>query len=321
MRPPTFYFAIGDRPRPRDLAVALAVGQRHFLMPFTSTILPLLRDESGISVVVDSRAWPPNDPNRPSLEAYVRHLLTWRRPCGSWGNLAWAAAYDHLRDPNRSQHDYHRLLALLDEHDAADCPIVPVRHYDVAHGATAAARDILLDFTLDVTGTRADLIDDGADLDRPGYAIGALVPVLRPTCPAEERDAAAEWLRDLTDALEQEGEEDDSGYVDLELLKLHVFGIGQPDILRTSPLIASFDSSGPARMASFGWKKIQPTYNPAYGLSAEKLQRSREARLAYWLIRYRDAVGLPWRKVAEAELLDDRHQPAAVQHGLALAFA
>ncbi|HEU4325504.1 MAG TPA: hypothetical protein VFS21_20330 [Roseiflexaceae bacterium] len=314
--PPRFFFAIGDRPRPRDLIVALAVGQRDFLVPFTSTILPALRDHPEVQVAVDSRAWPPDDPDRPSLDAYVRHLLSWRKPDGSWGNLAWAAAYDHLRDPGRTQADLGRLLGLLSAAGAADCPIVPVRHYDRAAGRRAA-EDILLDFAVGAAGARADLIDGCGDLDRPGYGIGALVPVLRPIATTEERATAAEWLRDLRQTLEHEAE--DAG-VDLELLGLHLFGIGQPALVN-APFVASFDSSGPARLAAFGWRKIRPTFQPAYGLAAEKLQRSREARLAYWLMRYRESVGLPWCAVPAGELLDDVQQPAVVQHSLALSFA
>jgi hypothetical protein len=33
MTPPTFYFAVGARPRPRDVLVAMLAGQRHFLAP------------------------------------------------------------------------------------------------------------------------------------------------------------------------------------------------------------------------------------------------------------------------------------------------
>ena len=58
-------------------------------------------------------------------------------------------------------------------------------------------------------------------------------------------------------------------------------------------------------MAMHGWQTISPRYTPAYGLSAEKLQTSREARLAYGLIAYRAALGLPWYPVDDADFQDD----------------
>ena len=107
---PTFYFALGARPARRDLAVALAVGQTEFLIPAGSTATAWLRVMEGVRVVLDSAAWPPGNPSRPSLEAYVDSLLSWRQADGAWGNLDWAAAYDHIGDPSRTQADHRRLI-------------------------------------------------------------------------------------------------------------------------------------------------------------------------------------------------------------------
>src|SRR5262245_24055893 len=126
---PTFCFAIGARPAAVDLETALAVGQRDFLIAVGSTITSMLQQLPGVRVVLDSAAWPPGNHNRPTLEQYVEAILDWRQPDGSWGNLAWAAAYDHIGDPAQTQRDYQRLLALLSEAGAADAPVVPVTYY------------------------------------------------------------------------------------------------------------------------------------------------------------------------------------------------
>ncbi|MEN9935719.1 MAG: hypothetical protein RLZZ387_2298, partial [Chloroflexota bacterium] len=53
------------------------------------------------------------------------------------------------------------------------------------------------------------------------------------------------------------------------------------------------------------WQTIAPRYTPAYGLSAEKLQTSREARLAYGLVAKHADLGRPWHPVADADFQDD----------------
>ncbi|MEI7770908.1 MAG: hypothetical protein WCI67_13000 [Chloroflexales bacterium] len=55
---------------------------------------------------------------------------------------------------------------------------------------------------------------------------------------------------------------------------------------------------------------LQTTYDPAFGLARAKLARSREARLALFLMRYRQIAGQPWRLVDETLLRDDGAQPA-----------
>lgn len=74
-----------------------------------------------------------------------------------------------------------------------------------------------------------------------------------------------------------------------------------------APLVMSFDSSGPARLALIGFDQgIGRAYTDAYGFSVAKLRRSREARLVYHVADYRARVGLPWQPVDAAALLDDR---------------
>lgn len=286
----------------------MMVGQYDFLIPVGATITETLRQHPDVGVVVDSAAWPPDNPERPSLDAYVDDLLAWRHADGSWGNLNWAAAYDHIRDPGRTQQDDYRLLGALADAGAEDCPIVPVTHYP-----GDAVMTIFIDFWHGPAGARADVVAHGGDLIRPGYAIGGLVPPLMPTQPRAVFDAATEWYADLVRELEQMVEEDG---IDEGLLQIHVFGIGRPSFVLRSPLVSSCDSSGPVQMARFGWQNIQPRYNLRYGLSPEKLQQSREARLAYWLMEYRARLGLGWRPVRDKDFRDDRVKPQFVQHSL-----
>jgi hypothetical protein len=81
-------------------------------------------------------------------------------------------------------------------------------------------------------------------------------------------------------------------------------------------LVTSFDTSGPIQQARFGWQKIAPSYDPSYGLTAAKLQTSRAARLAYWILRYRASGGLDWHPIAETHLPNDREPPPFIQQNL-----
>jgi hypothetical protein len=310
--PPTFYFALGSRPARRDYEIARAIGQRHFLVPFDSTAIPWLACDDG-HVVLDSRAWPPGDPTRPPLDAYIAALLGWRRAEGDWGQLDWAAAYDHIGDPGQTQADYYALMGALATAGAEDCPIVPVTHYP-----GRAVDTILIDMQLGPAGTRWDVTEwDGNPLTRPCYAVGNLVRPLSPIQPRAVFDDVEGWYAGLLRELEQISSEDaEEWWIEPALLRLHLFGVGRPDFVLRSPLIASFDSSGPARMACFGWPKIRPHYTPRYGISAEKLQLSRDARLAWWLMRYRDQVGLAWHSLDERDLVDDKVYPPVVEHTL-----
>jgi hypothetical protein len=285
--PPTFYFAIGARPRRRDLDVALAAGQRHFLVPVGSTAIPWLRHRPGVRVALDSAAWPPDNPSRPTLAAYVRSILAWQLPDGSWGNLDWAASYDHIGNPDATRRDHARLLELLRSYGAGDAPIVASVQYPEDAGAVVLR---------DAEGK----LRDGAAA-RPRFGVGGLVPHLSPTQPRAVFREADAWfdalLADLTSAV-------DAG-ADSDSVALHLFGIGRPGFVLRSPLIVSCDSSGPAQIAMHGWQTIAPRYTPAYGLSAEKLQTSREARLAYGLVAKHADLGRPWHPVADADFQDD----------------
>jgi hypothetical protein len=70
--PPIFYFACGARPCWRDVELAIACGQISFLVPALSRAANHLRRIPGIRVVLDSGAWPPDNPSRLSREAYAR---------------------------------------------------------------------------------------------------------------------------------------------------------------------------------------------------------------------------------------------------------
>jgi hypothetical protein len=90
----TFYFAIGRNYRKRDLDLALAMGQKHFLVPAGSLAARRLRRIPGVHVALDSGAYPPHAPGRITLAAYWREVLSWRQGRGDWGSLDWFASYD-----------------------------------------------------------------------------------------------------------------------------------------------------------------------------------------------------------------------------------
>jgi hypothetical protein len=286
--PPTFYFAIGARPRRRDLDVALATQQQHFLLPVGSTAIPWLRHRPGVRVGRFGLRGGQAALSSPTLAAYAQAILAWRLPDGSWGNLDWAATYDHIGNPTATIRDHARLLALLRARGAGDAPIIASVQYPEDAGA-AILRDVHQACHREPVTTR------------PRFGIGGLVPVLRPTQPRVVFQEADAWfdtmLDDLTAAI-------DAG-ADPQSLGLHLFGIGRPGFVLRSPLVVSCDSSGPAQMAMYGWQTIASHYTPAYGLSAEKLQTSREARLAYGLVAYAAALGLPWYPVDDADFQND----------------
>lgn len=299
-----FYFAISSRPRKRDLQIARLVGQTHLLVPAGSLGARMLRHRHEFNVVLDSWAWPPHNPERPTLDGYWREVKTWRNGDGSW-RCDWFAAYDTIGDGGQTQQDYNTLLTMMDADDLADAPLVPVTHYP-----GVGAIDILVDYHLGHAGTRGDLVNsvDGC-LRRPGYALGGLVP-------ARYSDEADTWYGHLLAELEAATDDADAAYddwlLDPQLLNLHLFGVGRPSWVLRSPLVQSFDSSGPAQQARFGWPKIaQHGYTAIYGLTQAKLAHSREARLAYWLMHYRNAVGLPWTTVDETLLLNDGERMSA----------
>lgn len=284
---PIFYFAIGGRSMLSDLQIALAVGQRHFLVPAGSPMAETLRTYPApdIHVCLDSGAWPLTNPDRLSLEHYAESIMHWREPHGGWGRLDWAASYDHIGDEPATIHDDQRLRTALHEHGASNAPIVSVRHYP----------------------HRLDMPDATmAQSTIPCLAIGGLVPVLAATRTNAIKQQARTWYHTLLNDVHYQRPE----------AHCHLFGIGQPAMF-AHPGIQSFDCSTPARQAQLGWQNIAPTFNPLYGVSAAKLQQSRAARLAYWLIRYRDLAGMDWQACDDSLFAHDTtRRTAYVQHGL-----
>ncbi|WP_129676609.1 hypothetical protein [Candidatus Chloroploca sp. Khr17] len=311
--PPTFYFALGARARPYDLAIALHVGQRHYLVPAGSSTERLLARTPGVHVVLDSGAFPPGNTARLSLPYYAHRVANWCTPPPISPSvpapaLAWALSYDTMGNPLASERDDVRLTALLQTMGhGPDPPIVPIIHYP-GPGAAAIIGDLLRD--------REDCFDDeeraqvrqraawgfhdepDGFVDRPACAIGGLVP-------ARYARGATAWYAQLIIDLEAAAE------LDPFQRRIHLLGIGKPSWVCRSPLVLSFDSSGPARMAMIGFARgIGTAYTADYGISIAALRRSRSARLAYHLIRYRAQVGLPWNPIDEALLHADREVAA-----------
>ena len=286
-----FYFAIGAAFRQADLAIALACGQRHFLVPAGTLAAERLRAVPDIHVMLDSQAYPPKNPRRISLAAYWRAVLGWRRALGDWGALDCFAAYDTIGDLTQTARDGRALQHLIDR-DAPDAPLMPVAGYGMPIG----------------TAVQAILAHPAPAVGQPSYGVGGLAV-------ARYSAAAEAWYSALIDAL------DAADDAQLDGVRLHLFGIGKPSwVLRsTRGLVGSFDSSGPARLAGVkGWRGIARRYTPIYGVSVEKLQLSREARLYYHLASYRRSVGLPWNCLDEAQFVDDRTPPLGIQQALDL---
>jgi len=317
--PPVFFFALGARPCPNDLAIARLVGQRHFLVPAGSRAATLLRTMPDVTVALDSWAYPPDNPVRPGVARYAHSIAAWYRasrgcmdqrtpPCAEF---AWAVSYDTIGDAARSAADTARLEHLLQEIGVPgdDLPVVPVTHYpdgnvDAIIGAIRDTLACLDDVELEQLAHIQAL--DGWDpgpVDRPAWAIGGLV-IARYAAKAER------WYQDLLqelDAAETEG-------ISTFQRRIHLLGIGKPGWVLRSPLVMSFDSSGPARMAQIGFDLgIGRRYTDAYGLSVKKLRGSRAARLAYHLCDYRARVGLSWQHVRDDQIDDDRPRAAATE--------
>lgn len=285
MAPPTFYLAIGREYRLRDLDISLAAGQRHFLVTAGSLAARRLRETPDVHVALDCEAFPPNNPRRISLDTYWRAVLAWRRRDGSWDErLDWFSSYDTIGNLTQTVRDGERLRTLI-ARDAPDAPLMPCIGYPAP-----------VETVLEAVAARPL-----PGQTRPSYGVGGLAV-------ARYSNDADAWLTDVLAALDTLDDAVRDG------IRLHLFGISKPSWVLRSELITSCDSSGPARMAAIaGWGGIVGRYSAAYGVSAEKLQLSREARLAYWLASTRRSLGLPWRRVDEALFLDDARAPAGLQ--------
>jgi hypothetical protein len=300
---PIYCLAIGGAMTLRDLDVALACGQRHFLASVATPTVRHLRTIPDATVVLDSGAWPINNPQRPSLDAWWQELRRYRCGPGDYGNLAYALAYDHVGDPARSEEDSNTVMGKVFEREAAgDAPIVPVLQFPTSPQAIA------LDLECGWAGTRPDWVAGAGDFARPVYALGGLVP-------QRGNVEAVQWVKDvaeiLTDLI-------DEGW-NAEALGIHVLGSTRQVYL--DPLLEAgvpvwCDTSTPGRNAGFGIAAFgQNRYSDRYNIPWPLIKQSRFARLAYWLCRERDNLGLPWCSpdlawLAELPTLSPITQPA-----------
>ncbi len=126
--PPRYCFACGGAVTLRDVDVALACGQRDLLVSVGTSAARHLRQLPDVSVVLDSAAWPPGDPTRPSFDTWWQTLRAWRDGPADYGKLAYAIAYDTIGDPARTQRDYTTLMGRVFAR-AGDLPVVPVLGY------------------------------------------------------------------------------------------------------------------------------------------------------------------------------------------------
>lgn len=296
---PQFYFAIGRAPALRDWAVCRLVGQRHFLVPAGSPAERYLRAQPDVSVILDSGAYPPGNTARPSLRQYGWIVRWWS---GQLDRFAWAVSYDTLGNPAQSARDHDRLLD-LPWRWPDDIPVVPVRAYPHHRASDIFAEVLQLcdDFNDEENAQYERLLAAGelaAHGGRPACAVGGLAV-------ARYAKLSTTWYRQLLADLERAA----GAQVDVSECRLHLLGIGRPDWVN-HPLVQSFDSSAPARLASLGgWDSVRRYYDPAFGLSLAKLRRSREGRLALFLMRYRQIASQAWQPIDEALLRDDGAQP------------
>lgn len=273
------HFACGGDLTLRDLDVALACGQRDLLVSAGTPAVRHLRRLPGVSVVLDSAAWPPNNPARPSFDTWWQALRAWRDGPADYGNLTCAIAYDTIGHAAQTQRDYTCLMGRVFDR-AGDLPVVPV----LGFGGPPAA--ISLDILQGWAGARPDLVDGSAD--RPAYALGGLVPQRGSRAAVAWVQAVADALADLVDA---EG-------IDPDALGVHVLGSTRRAYL--DPLLelgipVSCDTSTPIHQALTGPAALAWGYTERYGLPHDLLLRSRYARVAFWLCRERDRLGLPWQ--------------------------
>jgi hypothetical protein len=320
---PIFYLAIGRDPRRRDLALCLDVGQRDFLVPAGTRRADLIRRTPGIRYVYDSGAWPIDNPGRISIPTYAKRLIEASEanfqsgPIDQRAWFDWGATYDHILSREATERDAAELHIQV---GGRDIGIVPIVHYP-----WATADDIIGQAIADLEMLDDDEVESfllGQHLgevigppDWPAVGIGGLVP----THYSRE---AAYWLDTLMDELGDCAERFASGQhsfdfgdgnirfsakdLDPFLRRVHLFGVAKPSwVLHPSGLCYSCDSSGPFQMAKYGWEKARTAPFEKYGYTADKLQKSREARLTMHLCHYRDRLGLPYSPIDEELLLDD----------------
>jgi hypothetical protein len=287
---PEYILALGPSPSLREIDVALAVGQRWFLASagtLAARYLALLPDDLHAHVVLDSYAWPIDNPERPSFGAWWLHARGWRRAPGDFGRLAYAIGYDIIGDAAATNSFYRHTLSRLEQRRILDLPMVPV----ITYGSSPAG--LAIDMLQGWAGVRDDLVDGSGVIERPFYAIGGLVP---------QRGSAVSvsWVRSLAGELAglcADGTEAEEPLCDPGHLGVHLLGSTRPDYWR--PLEAAgirvwCDTSTPLRQAGFGEGQLSWAYTDAYGLGRELLAHSRLARVAWWLCRERDRCGLPW---------------------------
>jgi hypothetical protein len=305
-----FYFAIGARSSEDDVLSAIQAGVHHLLVPGGSAMERRLRTcpdpaDAPLRVLLDSGAWPPDNPRRPTIHEYIWLVEHWQRFLPQ--RFAGAFAYDTIGDPVQSARDEATLRAVRWPGGAS--AIIPVGHYpqvtvDQIAGPMLRQLAAMDEATYERWWTVL-MEESGAPLRtaRPAFALGGMVP-------ANYSNALKVWYGQLLDDLVAVVEEEP---VPLDAVGLHLLGIASPAFTQ-HPLVRSFDSSGPATRAAYGVSHIAVDYRAGYGLSLKKLARSRQARIAYWCIRYLDQAGLTWRPVCDGHFPDDgeRYTPIAV---------
>lgn len=295
---PTFYLSLGRSPRRRDITVARLCGQRDFLIvPMSGPVRWLQQHDPQLadaSFVLDSAAYPIGNRYRPTREQFYAIARYWQRALGH--RLHFVFGYDHIADGGRSQRDQDWLEA---QDWRADAPPIRVWHYptasahDLVGGFCDTVLDMLTEEEFDDYRLHRDFGLYDGPADYPVAAIGGLV-VAR-YC----REAHA-WYRRLLEDLEHEAGRE----VDRFNKRFHLLGIASPQWIH-HPYVFSFDSSGPFRNAALGAAAVMRRFHEEFGLSPAKLLRSREARLAHEILRYRWQAGLPTTAVEESLFLDD----------------
>jgi hypothetical protein len=276
----TYSLAIGGDTTLRDIDVALACGQQDILISVGTPIARHLRGLPGVNVVLDSAAWPIDNPERPSFDAWWQMLRSWRQGRQDYGNLVYAMAYDTIGQASKTEKDYNKVMGRINER-CPDLPIVPV----LGHGLhpSLLSIDVLQGWAFE----RDDLVDGDGTMDRPFYALGGLVP---------ERGSkrSVEWVKQVAHELAYLADEEG---IDPEFLGIHLLGSSRTEYI--TPLCEVgveiwCDNSTPMRQARAGDASLSWAYTDKYGLPMPLLQRSRFARIAFWLCRERDKLGLDY---------------------------